>query len=220
MKKNLAAFIDHTLLKADAKESDILRLCAEAREHAFYAVCVNTRWLPTVVQQLKGANALPIAVIGFPLGAMSTAAKVFETEWAVKAGAREIDMVLDVGGLKSGDWTQVEADIRAVAQACQGRPLKVILETVLLADDEIVRACQVSVKAGAQFVKTSSGFASAGANEKVVKLMRDTVGPQVGVKASGGIRDYATFKKMTAAGANRVGSSNSVQILAEAQNEL
>jgi deoxyribose-phosphate aldolase len=218
--KDLASLIDHTLLRPDANLEQILQLCREAIEHGFYAVCVNSRWLPVVANELKGHKSLPISVVGFPLGANLTAAKVFETQKAREAGAREIDMVIDLGAVKSKNWLEVELDIRAVVNAAQNAPVKVILETALLSEEDIVRACRVSIEGGAAFVKTSTGFGPAGANARHVQLMREVVGPDFGVKASGGVRDLETFRQMLAAGANRVGSSNSVKILSEASQEL
>jgi deoxyribose-phosphate aldolase len=211
-----AGFIDHTLLKPDADLNSILKLCREAIEHSFYAVCVNSRWLPVVANELRGHKSLPIAVVGFPLGASMTAAKVAETQLAREGGAREIDMVIDIGGLKSGNWLEVELDIRAVVSAAQNAPVKVILETSLLTDEEIVKASTIVRESGAAFVKTSSGFSSAGATVHHISLMREVVGMNFGVKASGGIRDFTSFRAMIEAGANRVGSSNSVEILKQA----
>ena len=222
MKKNtleLASMIDHTLLKADSTESELRRLCEEALQHSFYAVCVNSRWLPLVTKELRGSSVLPITVVGFPLGASLSASKASETELAIGAGSKEIDMVIDLGALKSAAWTQVQADIYGVVKAAGGFPVKVILETCLLNDQEIIDACKATVQAGAQFVKTSTGFSANGAMAHHVRLMRKTVGPSVGVKASGGIRNYSLFKEMYEAGANRIGSSASVSILKEAQND-
>lgn len=214
--QKIAKYIDHTLLKAEASREEILRLCAEAREHKFFSVCVNSRWIELVNAELKGSSVLPIAVVGFPLGACVTSSKAFEAELCVERGAREIDMVIDLGALKSKDWNQVEKDIYSVVQASRPYPVKVILETVLLNDDEITEACRLSQKAGAAFVKTSTGFSKGGATAAHVALMRRCVGAQFGVKASGGISNFKLFTEMVEAGANRVGSSKSVEILREA----
>jgi deoxyribose-phosphate aldolase len=214
----LARLIDHTLLRADARRHELDRLCEEARAHAFATVCVNTSALPIVVPALAGAKTLPIAVVGFPLGAMETRAKALETARAVELGAREIDMVLPIGALKDGNHDAVETDISAVVAAAGSVPVKVILETALLSRDEIVAACVLSRRAGAAFVKTSTGFAtppagkSAGATAEDVALMRKVVGASMGVKASGGIRTRQDALRMIAAGANRIGASASAAI--------
>ena len=217
----LAQLIDHTLLRADAAEADIRKLCEEALAHGFYSVCVNSRWIPFASQLLRNApgttrSPLAVAVVGFPLGATLTRAKAFEATEAVHAGAGEIDMVLDLGAVKSGQWSAAESDIRAVVEACEGRPLKVILETGFLNDTEIQRACEAAVRAGARFVKTSTGFGPGGATAEHIALMRSVVGPQLGVKASGGIRDFATAQRMIDAGANRLGCSASIAIVSGA----
>ncbi|MBS1982955.1 MAG: deoxyribose-phosphate aldolase [Bdellovibrionales bacterium] len=209
----LAAMIDHTLLKAEATEAQIRQLCTEAAEHGFYSVCINSRWIPLAVQCLQQSKVKPITVVGFPLGANLSAAKAFEAREAVAAGAQEIDMVLDIGAAKSGRWTEVEQDIRNVVVASGGKPVKVILETCYLSLDEIRQACTAAVKAGAQFVKTSTGFGSGGATVEHIALMRSCVGPALGVKASGGIRDTATALALVAAGANRLGCSASIAIV-------
>jgi len=213
----LAAMIDHTLLRADATKEEILQTCAEARQHGFASVCVNSSWVPMVARELRGTSVKTCTVVGFPLGAMSTAAKVFETEEAIRGGATEVDMVLAVGLLRAGDELGVEKDIRAVAEACHrgGAILKVILETALLNDAQKVAACQRSVAAGADFVKTSTGFSKGGATAKDIALMRRTVGPGIGVKASGGVRGLADARAMIDAGASRIGASASVRIVQE-----
>ncbi len=210
---SLAAMIDHTLLKAEATEAQVRKLCAEAIEHGFYSVCVNPRWLPLAVQCLAHTTVLPITVVGFPLGASLAGAKAREAQEAVQAGAKEIDMVLDVGGAKSGLWAEVQRDIREVVVACGDTPVKVILETCYLTDDDIREACRAAVAAGARFVKTSTGFGSAGATPAHIQLMRSCVGNDLGVKASGGIRDTATALALVAAGASRLGCSASVAIV-------
>ena len=219
--KDLAQLIDHTALKADVTEAALLKLCQEARTHNFYAVCVNSRWIPAAVAALKGSPVLPITVVGFPLGASLTAAKAAETQLALEAGAKEIDMVLDVGALKSGHWKAVEDDVGVISFLCKKfkAPLKVILETSLLTNEEIRHASESCVDAGADFVKTSTGFGSAGATVEHVRIMREAVGPALGVKASGGIKTLADVKKLVEAGANRIGTSNAVAILAEWKRE-
>jgi deoxyribose-phosphate aldolase len=208
----LAKYIDHTLLKPEATEAEILKLCAEARQYKFASVCVNPGWVKLCAQQLKGSGVMVCTVIGFPLGATSTAAKVCETRKALEDGADEIDMVLNIGALKSAQYELVEQDIRAVKQACGRHVLKVILETSLLKDDEKVKACELSKRAGADFVKTSTGFGSGGATVADIALMRRTVGPEMGVKASGAVRDTQTAEAMIAAGATRIGASASIAI--------
>jgi len=214
----LASLIDHTILRPDATVDDVRQICAEARKYAFASVCVNPYWVSLVTRELHGSAVKVCTVVGFPLGATTTASKCAETAEAIKSGATEIDMVLNIGALKSGDLPTVEADIRAVAETSHrgGAILKVILETALLNDQQKVAACQAAKQAGADFVKTSTGFAKSGATAADIALMRATVGPSIGVKASGGIRSYEDLKTMAAAGASRIGASASVQILAEA----
>lgn len=213
----LAAMIDHTLLRADATKDEILQVCAEARTHGFASVCVNSSWVPLVARELRGTSVKTCTVIGFPLGAMATASKVFEAEEAIRSGATEVDMVLAVGLLRAGDELAVEKDIRAVAEACHrgGAILKVILETALLNDAQKVAGCRRAVAAGADFVKTSTGFSKGGATANDIALMRRTVGPGIGVKASGGIRGLADARAMIEAGASRIGASASVRIVQE-----
>ncbi|WP_293000799.1 deoxyribose-phosphate aldolase [Nevskia sp.] len=209
----LAGMIDHTLLKAEATALQIRQLCAEAVEHGFYSVCVNPRWIPFAVQCLDHAPVLPITVVGFPLGASLAGAKAREAREAVAAGAQEIDMVLDVGGARSGLWDEVANDIRDVVAASGGKPVKVILETCYLSDDEIRLACAAAAAGGARFVKTSTGFGSGGATAAHIRLMRNCVGADLGVKASGGIRDTATALALVEAGATRLGCSASIAII-------
>jgi deoxyribose-phosphate aldolase len=218
---DLARLIDHTLLKPEASETDIRRLCAEARQYGFASVCVNPTWVPLCAAELQGTSVRVCTVAGFPLGATATSVKVFETEQAVKLGAREVDMVINVGALKSGHYEQVENEIRALAEACHsgGALLKVILECALLTDQEKVIACRLSQSAGADFVKTSTGFGPGGATAHDVELMRLVVGPEMGVKAAGGVRSYEDLQKMVAAGATRIGASASVKIIREAAGE-
>lgn len=208
----LTSIIDHTLLAADATSAQIARLCQEAREYSFASVCVNSCRVAQARTLLEGCPVKVCTVVGFPLGAMSTRAKADETRSAVEDGADEIDMVINVGYVKDGDWDGVLDDIMAVREACKGKVLKVILETCLLSDDEIVRACRTAVRAGADFVKTSTGFSKGGATVHAVSLMRSTVGADVGVKASGGIRDAESARAMVEAGASRLGCSAGVAI--------
>ncbi len=208
----LASRIDHTILKADATHSDIERLCAEARQFQFATVCVNSHWIPLVSELLQGSQVKPITVVGFPLGANLTSVKVFETHEAVRLGAKEIDMVLNIGALKSGNEVAVLEDIKAVVEAAKPHGVKVILETALLTGAEKIKACQLAQAAGAAFVKTSTGFSESGATVEDVRLMRQTVGPHMGVKASGGIRTKEDALAMLEAGADRLGTSASVLI--------
>ncbi len=211
--KNIASYIDHTVLAADATEEKIQKLCDEAKEWKFASVCVNTCWTKFCAQQLKGTGVNVCTVVGFPLGAMCTKAKAFEAKCAVEEGATEVDMVINIGLLKDHKDDLVEEDIRAVKQACGDKVLKVIIEACLLTDEEKVRACQLSVKAGADFVKTSTGFSKWGAKVEDVALMRKTVGDKTGVKAAGGIRTYEDAVKMIEAGANRLGCSAGIAIV-------
>lgn len=211
---NLAKYIDHTVLKPDTTREAVLTVCREARDNGFFSVCVNPYYVPLVKAELEGTDVKVCSVIGFPLGAGMASIKALEASQAIADGADEIDMVLNVAALKNGELDVVEADIRAVAEACSGKALlKVILETCLLTDAEKVTGCQLSVKAGADYVKTSTGFSSGGATVEDIRLMRKTVGPDIGVKASGGIRDRATALAMVEAGASRIGASASVAIV-------
>jgi deoxyribose-phosphate aldolase len=211
----LATYIDHTLLKPEATVEDIDKLCAEALQLRVASVCVNGSWVKRCTEILRGSGVLVCSVIGFPLGAMASEVKAYEARRAIEDGACEIDMVQNVGALKSGFDDFVERDIAMVAEVCHrlGARLKVILETALLTDSEKTRACELAVRAGADFVKTSTGFSRGGATAADVALMRRTVGPAVGVKASGGVRDQAGAKAMIAAGATRIGASASVAIV-------
>jgi len=215
----IARYIDHTLLKPEATRAQILQLCAEARQFEFAAVCVNPFWVRTCAEQLAGSPVRVCSVVGFPLGATMPEVKVYETRRALLNGANEIDMVLNIGALKGGENALVEADIAGVVLACQegGAHSKVIIETALLTDEEKVRACQLAKAAGADFVKTSTGFSTGGATVADVALMRKAVGPELGVKAAGGIRSYEDAQKMVAAGATRIGASASVKIMQEAK---
>jgi deoxyribose-phosphate aldolase len=215
---DLAQYIDHTLLKPEATREDVLRVAEEARTHGFATVCVNSWHVATVAKVLEGSRTLPIAVVGFPLGAALSSAKAFEAREAIAAGAREIDMVLNVGALKSRDYALVHQDIAAVVEASRPHPVKVILETSLLTQEEKLLACALAKAGGAAFVKTSTGFGSAGATAEDVALMRRVVGEEVGVKASGGIRSSEDALKMLQAGANRLGASASVAIVSGQQS--
>ncbi len=210
----LNKYIDHTLLKAAATEEDIIKLCSEAKEHSFYAVCVNSCYVPLCERELKGSGVKIASVVGFPLGAMSTEAKAFEAQCAARNGADEIDMVMNIGFMKAGNADAVYNDIKAVVDSAAqyGATVKVIIECCELTDDEKVSACRLAEKAGAAFVKTSTGFGSGGATAEDVALMRKSVGPAVQVKASGGIRDRETAEKMIAAGASRIGASAGIAI--------
>ncbi len=214
---NIASYIDHTVLAANATQDKIEKLCAEAKEWHFASVCVNTCWTAFCAKLLKGSGVNVCTVVGFPLGAMCTKAKAYEAKCAIEDGATEVDMVINVGWLKDGKDDLVENDIREVKKACGDKHLKVIIETCLLTDEEKVRACKLSVKAGADFVKTSTGFSTAGAKAEDVALMRKTVGPNIGVKAAGGIRTYDDAMKMIEAGANRLGCSAGIAIVTSAK---
>ena len=207
---------DHTILKADATRKDVKRVCDEAMAYSFCSVCVNSYYVPYVVNLLHGSDVKICSVVGFPLGAMSTRAKALEAKIAVMDGADEIDMVINVGALKDRDYSVVLEDIKAVKEACGEHILKVIIETCLLTDDEKIKACELAKEAGADFVKTSTGFSSAGAKVEDVRLMRETVGPDMGVKASGGIHDKEFAKELVDAGANRLGTSATIEIVESA----
>jgi deoxyribose-phosphate aldolase len=213
--ESVAHMIDHTILKPDATQDEIAQLCYEARKFNFAAVCVNPTYVKLCSDLLAGSDVKVCVVVGFPLGATPTDGKVFETQQAIREGATEVDMVINVGALKSRDYELVERDIASVARACHADNaiLKVIIESALLTDEEKVVACQLSKVAGADFVKTSTGFGPGGATVEDVALMRRVVGPAMGVKASGGIRTYEDARKMIAAGANRLGASAGVRIV-------
>lgn len=211
---SMAGIIDHTLLRSDATLEDIRQLANEAKEYGFASVCVNPAWIAFAAEQLAGTGVKVCTVIGFPLGASTSRTKAYETEEAIRSGAAEVDMVIPIGALKSGDDDAVLRDIRAVVDAAAGKDLvKVIIETSLLTDEEKVRACRLAVQAGADFVKTSTGFQGGGASVEDVALMRRTVGPDIGVKASGGIRSLEDVHRMVKAGATRIGASSGVQIV-------
>ena len=215
--RELAKTIDHTLLKPDASAAQIIKVCDEAKAYHFASVCVNPSRIALVAEQLKGTDVTPCCVVGFPLGAIPSESKAAETAVAVKNGAREIDMVIDIGAAKDGDWAKVEADIAAVKAACgDAAKLKVIIETCLLTDDEKVQACLAAKRAKADFVKTSTGFSKAGATVEDVRLMRRTVGPELRVKAAGGIHTREEALAMLEAGATRIGASSGIAIVSEA----
>jgi deoxyribose-phosphate aldolase len=218
MSKDLAQYIDHTALKADTTKEQIVTLCDEAKEYNFYSVCVNPTWVETAAKELKDSDVDVCTVIGFPLGATTSKVKAFETTNAIENGATEIDMVINIGALKDGNDDLVEDDIRHVVEAAKGKALvKVIIETSLLTDAEKVKACDFAVAAGADFVKTSTGFSTGGATVEDIKLMRKTVGPDIGVKASGGVRDRAGALAMIEAGATRIGASSGKEIVSGGQ---
>ena len=212
-KKDLARMIDHTILKADATEMEVEKLCTEALEYNFASVCINTSMVEKAANMLKGSDVKVCTVIGFPLGATTTEVKAFETEDVIKKGATEVDMVINIGKLKEGNIEYVKKDIEAVVNAAKGKALtKVIIETCLLTDEEKVTACKLSKEAGADFVKTSTGFSTGGATASDIKLMRETVGPDLGVKASGGVRSLEDAMAMIENGATRIGASASIAI--------
>jgi len=218
---NINKYFDHTILKPEATEEQVLRVCKEALQYDFASVCVNSCYSSLVANALKGSSVKTCATIGFPLGASSAECKAFEAKNSFENGALELDMVINIGALKSGNPEYVEQDIAAVVNIVKDKAIvKVILETCLLTNEEIVQACRISKKAGAKFVKTSTGFGSAGATIEHVKLMRETVGDAMGVKASGGIQTYEKTMQMIAAGADRIGSSSSVKIMLELKKNL
>ena len=216
---NTARYVDHTLLKPNATQDEIAKLCEEARQFCFASVCINPSYVALAAQYLRGSGVKVCTVIGFPLGSTTPTVKAIEARDAIANGADEIDMVINIGALKSGNDALVYDDIKAVREATRGKVLKVILETSLLSNEEKVRACAMSKKAGADFVKTSTGFGGGGATVEDIKLMRETVGPLMGVKASGGIRDAKAAADMIAAGATRLGTSASVAIVTDAKAE-
>lgn len=206
-------FIDHTLLKADATLDKITKLCEEAKEYDFASVCVNGYWVSACAKLLAGTNVKVCTVIGFPLGAMSSKAKAFETRDAIENGASEVDMVLNIGEMKAGHYDVVRDDVKSVVDAAAGNCVKVILENCLLTKEEIVKACELCVEAGATFVKTSTGFSTSGATPEDVKLMKKTVDGKCKVKAAGGVRCYEDMEKMVEAGADRIGTSAGVMLM-------
>ena len=216
-KKTIASIIDHTLLKPEATPAQIEKLCAEAAEYHFASVCVNPVYIPLAARLLKGTGVKVCCVVGFPLGAIAPEQKAAEAASCAAMGAEELDMVIHVGAAKAGDWALVQRDIEGVVKAAAGHTVKVIIETCLLTDEEKVKACEAAKAAGAHFVKTSTGFSTGGATTHDIALMRKTVGPEMGVKASGGIRDYETAMAMIEAGANRIGASAGIAIVAAAE---
>ena len=216
-KKTIASMIDHTLLKPEATPAQIEKLCAEAAEYHFASVCVNPVYIPLAARLLKGTGVKVCCVVGFPLGAIAPEQKAAEAASCAAMGAEELDMVIHVGAAKAGDWALVQRDIEGVVKAAAGHTVKVIIETCLLTDEEKVKACEATKAAGAHFVKTSTGFSTGGATTHDIALMRKTVGPEMGVKASGGIRDYETAMAMIEAGANRIGASAGIAIVAAAE---
>ncbi len=214
MEQNFARMIDHTLLKAEATKEQIEKLCAEAKQFNFASVCVNPTWVKNSSELLQGSDVLVCTVIGFPLGANTPTVKAFEAKDAIANGAQEVDMVINIGALKDKNYDLVQADIAAVVEAAKGNALvKVIIESCLLTDEEKVKACELAVAAGADYVKTSTGFSTGGATAQDIALMRKTVGPDLGVKASGGVRSLEDMKKMVEAGATRIGASSGVAIM-------
>ncbi|MBR2504502.1 MAG: deoxyribose-phosphate aldolase [Elusimicrobiaceae bacterium] len=210
---NLAKYIDHTLLKPQASQAEIKNLCEQAREYGFFSVCVNPYWVPFCKEQLKGSDVKVCTVIGFPLGANTTEVKVLEAKDALKNGADELDMVVNLGAVKSADWQTVLADIEAVRHAGENFTLKVIIETSVLTEEEKVKLCQLCTQAKADFVKTSTGFTGGGATAQDVKLMKENISADMQVKASGGVRTKEDFDKMVAAGATRIGASAGIKII-------
>lgn len=218
--ENLNKYIDHTLLRADSTEEQIVNICNESKKYDFMSVCINPYWVKKAAESLQGSNVKVCTVVGFPLGANLTEVKVFETKQAIKDGANEIDMVINVGELKNKNYEVVKNDIKAVVDAAKGLAVtKAIIETCLLTDEEKVKVCELAKEAGIDFVKTSTGFSTGGATAGDVKLMRKTVGPNLGVKASGGVRSLEDAKKFIEAGATRLGASSGVKIIEDLINE-
>ncbi len=216
--ESIARYIDHTLLKADATAEQVSAVCDEAVAYRFASVCVNAGHAALVTRKLEGSGVKTCCVVGFPLGATTPEVKAAETRDCIANGAQEVDMVINIGAAKAGDWALVKRDIAAVTEAAKGRALvKVIIETCLLTDEEKTKACAAAKEAGANFVKTSTGFSTGGATVEDIRLMRKTVGPDMGVKASGGVRDYPTAMAMIEAGATRIGTSNGAAIVAQEQ---
>ncbi|MEA1974690.1 MAG: deoxyribose-phosphate aldolase [Bacillota bacterium] len=210
----MAKYFDHTILKPDVKKEDVIKICEEAKEFDFYSVCINPYYVGLVKEQLEETDVKVTSVIGFPLGASISEVKAFEAQKAIEDGADEIDMVINISALKNKDYSYVENDIKAVKEVCKDKALlKVIIEACLLTDDEKIKACELSQNAKADYVKTSTGFSTGGATVHDVKLMRETVGPSMGVKASGAVRDLEKAKQVIEAGATRIGASASVGIV-------
>lgn len=214
MNKDIAKYIDHTILKPNATSEQVKKICDEAKEYGFASVCVNPTHVSFVASELQGSDVKTCVVVGFPLGANTTCIKVAETKSVIEDGADEVDMVVNVGAIKDGNWELVESDIKGVVDEAKGKALvKVIIETCLLIDDEKKKVCTIAKKVGADFVKTSTGFSTGGATAEDIALMRKTVGPELGVKASGGVRDFETAKAMIDAGATRIGASAGIAIV-------
>jgi len=211
-------YIDHTVLKPETTKSQILTICEEAKAHDFASVCVNPTWVSLCANELKGTDVLVCTVIGFPLGATLKEVKAYETKLAIEAGATEVDMVINIGEAKDGNWDAVYEDIKSVVDAANKTLVKVIIETCFLTEEEKVKACEMAVKAGADFVKTSTGFGTGGATVEDIRLMRQTVGPKLGVKASGGVRTAADMDAMVEAGATRIGTSGGVALVQGNEN--
>tara|TARA_B110001454_G_scaffold219198_1_gene251584 strand:- start:165213 stop:165878 length:666 start_codon:yes stop_codon:yes gene_type:complete len=211
--ENLASYIDHTLLKPESRKADFVKLCEEAKTHHFFSVCVNSHWVPPCSQWLAGSGVKVCSVVGFPLGANHSSTKAFEADWAIQHGASEIDMVINIGALKDKDFALIELDIKTVVKACQGNTLKVIIETCLLTDEEKVSACKIIESAGAQFVKTSTGFSTGGAQLSDIVLFKNNLGKHMQIKASGGVKNKAQALEFIAAGANRLGTSSGVSLV-------
>ena len=213
-KKEMAKYLDDTLLKADATPEQIVKSCEEAKTYGCASVCVNSSYVPLVAKELSGSEVKTCCVIGFPLGACTSESKAAETADSIEKGANEVDMVIQIGRAKAGEWDYVKSDIEAVVKAAAGKAIvKVIIETCLLTDEEKIKACQIAKEAGADFVKTSTGFSTGGATVEDIRLMRETVGKDMGVKASGGVRDFEKAQAMIDAGATRIGTSSAAGIL-------
>ena len=213
-KKEMAKYLDDTLLKADATPEQIVKICEEAKTYGCASVCVNSSYVPLVAKELSGSEVKTCCVIGFPLGACTSESKAAETADSIEKGANEVDMVIQIGRAEAGDWDYVKSDIEAVVKAAAGKAIaKVIIETCLLTDEEKIKACQIAKEAGADFVKTSTGFSTGGATVEDIRLMRETVGKDMGVKASGGVRDFEKAQAMIDAGATRIGTSSAAGIL-------
>lgn len=217
---NVASMIDHTILKADTTKESVIQICKEAKEYKFKSVCVNSCYTELVAKELKDSGVLVCTVVGFPLGAMDSKAKAFETARSIELGANEIDMVINIGALKDKDYDFVKKDIQEVVEAARGKAIvKVIIEACLLTEEEKIKACELSQEAGADFVKTSTGFSTGGATVADIALMRKVVGPNMGVKASGGVRSAADAKAMIEAGASRIGASASIAIVENLESD-
>lgn len=213
-KKEMAKYLDDTLLKADATPEQIVKICEEAKTYGCASVCVNSSYVPLVAKELSGSEVKTCCVIGFPLGACTSESKAAETADSIEKGANEVDMVIQIGRAKAGEWDYVKSEIEAVVKAAAGKAIvKVIIETCLLTDEEKIKACQIAKEAGADFVKTSTGFSTGGATVEDIRLMRETVGKDMGVKASGGVRDFEKAQAMIDAGATRIGTSSAAGIL-------